>query len=78
MNEWLLVFIWMGRLMVSGPFELDVCLDMAQRETKKNSSYEAVCVFQQYPSRRMYPDMDKDYFPMEPDKPSMETIGGKV
>lgn len=50
--------------MTSGPHELDVCLYMAQAQTRK-TGYRAHCYDIAINYRREYPDMAQDYLPVE-------------
>ncbi len=59
MKEWILVFMWMAQPMASGPHELNICLDMAQQETRKHH-FKAHC-YRVRGFERRYPDMKKDY-----------------
>ena len=68
MRIWILVFMFQGQPMASGPFELEVCLEMAQTQTLR-SGYKAHCYDVSVGYRREYPDMTKDYLSVEKDKP---------
>jgi len=46
MTEWLLIFVFAGRLAVSGPHDLRVCLWMAEAQT---GSPTAMCVHKDRP-----------------------------
>ena len=64
MKLWLLVFMFQSSTglqpEISGPHDLDVCLDMAQSNTKK-FGFRAHCQHKNDRFRREYPDMKKDY-----------------
>ena len=51
----LLVFVYMGRLTVAGPYPLPECLDLAKAESGKSAD-DAVCVSRENPRVRHYPD----------------------
>ena len=61
---WFLAFLFAGQPMVSGPFELDVCLYLAQQQVKETGA-KAHCY--RPPNQREYPNMTKDYLPARPE-----------
>ena len=51
---WLLVFMFAGQPMASGPHELEVCLYMAQQQTRgdfKAHCYNPVSIARRYPDK---------------------------
>ena len=57
MKVWILVFMFQGQPMASGPFELDVCLHMALEQTVK-TGYKAHCYDISVNYDRRYPVME--------------------
>ena len=57
MRIWILVFMFQGQPMASGPFELDACLLMAATQTQI-SGYKAHCYDISVTYDRRYPVME--------------------
>lgn len=57
---WILVFMFNGQPMASGPHELPQCLIMAQAQNHRDPKHKAHC-YKIYGFVRVYPDMNKDY-----------------
>lgn len=62
MKLWILVFMFTGQPMASGPHELEVCLSMAQQQSLR-SGFKAHC-YNPETIKRRYPVAGVDYLPV--------------